>query len=96
MPDMVEFDALTINQTPAQSYCNPINELQLAFISANINQETQLFADGYNYAEIAKLRGVKSNATVKNRIDKCADRLSLILGIGKIPGRRVRNVAVSE
>jgi len=94
LPDMVDFDALISNPAPGQYYCNPIDELQLAFITSNINQETQLFADGYNYAEIAKLRGIRSKATVKDRIDKCADRLSRILGINKTPGRRVRNVAV--
>lgn len=94
MPDMEEYNALIIDCTPAQSNCDPMNELQLSFITANLNQETQLFADGYNYAEIAKLRGIRSKATVKDRIDKCADRLSRILGINKTPGRRVRNVAV--
>ena len=94
MPDMEEYNALIIDSTPTQSDCDPINELQLAFITANINQETQLFADGYNYAEIAKLRGFRSNATVKDRIDKCADRLSRLLCLDKTPGRRVRNVAV--
>ncbi len=92
--DMEEYNALIIDCIPAQSNCDPMNELQLAFITANLNQETQLFADGYNYAEIAKLRGFSSKVTAKNRIDKCADRLSRILGIDKTPGRRVRNVAV--
>lgn len=94
MPHMEEYNALIIDCTPAQYDCDPMNELQLAFITANINQETQLFADGYNYAEIAKLRGFSSKVTAKNRIDKCADRLSRILGFDKTPGRRVRNVAV--
>lgn len=94
MPHMEEYNALIIDCTPAQYDCDPMNELQLAFIAANINQETQLFADGYNYAEIAKLRGFSSKVTAKNRIDKCADRLSRILGFDKTPGRRVRNVAV--
>lgn len=96
MPDMEEYNALIIGRTPAQYDCDPLNDLQLAFITANINQETQLFADGYNYTEIAKLRGFSSKVTAKNRIDKCADRLSRILGFDKTPGRRVRNVAVTR
>lgn len=95
MPDMEAYNALIIDCTPTQYDCDPMNELQLAFITANINQETQLFADGYNYAEIAKLRGFNSKATAKSRIDKCADRLSRVLGLDKKPRRRVRNVALS-
>lgn len=94
MPDMEEYNALIIDCTPAQYDCDPMTELQLAFIAANINQETQLFADGYNYAEIAKIRGFNSRVTSKNRIDKCAERLSRILGLDKNPTRRTRNVTV--
>lgn len=96
MPNMEELNALIIDCTPAPYDCDPLNDLQLAFITANINQETQLFADGYTYAEIAKLQGFSSKVTAKNRIDKCADRLSRILGFDKTPGRRVRNVAVTD
>lgn len=94
MPHMEEYNALIIDCIPAQYDCDPITELQLAFIAANINQETQLFADGYNYAEIAKIRGFNSRVTSKNRIDKCAERLSRILGLDKNPTRRTRNVTV--
>ena len=93
-PDMEAFNAAIIDSTPAQSDCDPENSLQAALIFANLNQETRLFIEGYNYAEIARMQGVNSQVTAKNRIDKCADRLRRIMGIDRAQGRRVRNVAI--
>lgn len=96
VPDMVEFNALIIDRTPGAADCNPEEYAQIAFILSNLSEEARLFNDGYNYAEIAARCGFRSKVTAKNRIDKCADRLSRILGFDKTPGRRVRNVAVTD
>lgn len=94
VPDVEAFNTVIIDSTLAQSDCNPENCLQASLISANLNRETRLFIEGYNYAEIARMQGVNSKVTAKNRIDKCAARLRRIMGIDIGQGRRVRNVAI--
>ncbi|MDE7465299.1 MAG: hypothetical protein K2M59_02565 [Muribaculaceae bacterium] len=78
---------------PAITGSNPDDDLQVAFILSNLNEEARLFIDGYNYPEIAAMCGVRSKVTVMNRIDKCAKRLSLIMGIDASRGRRKRMYA---
>ncbi|MBD5305502.1 MAG: hypothetical protein HDS12_04350 [Bacteroides sp.] len=78
---------------PVISDLNPADDLQASFILSNLNDETRLFVEGYNYPEIAAMCGVRSKATVMNRIDKCAKRLSLIMGIDASRGRRERMYA---
>lgn len=93
MPDMEEFNALIIDCTPAQAYDNPEDRAQMALILARLNEETRLFAEGYNYAEIAARRGFRSKVTAKNRIDKCAASLSRTFGIAVTQDRRPRMYA---
>lgn len=92
-PDMAAFNELMIEQTPASSERSPDNELQLSMVLANLNQETRLFVEGYNYPEIAARCGFRSPATAMARIDKCAGRLALILGISATRYKRVRMYA---
>ena len=80
---------------PAITGFNPDDDLQAAFILSNLNEEARLYVEGYNYREIAARCGVKSKVTVMNRIDKCATRLSLIMGIDASRGRRKRMCAKS-
>lgn len=89
LPDMDEYNALIIEQTPAITH-SPESTMQAAFIFANLNTEARLYVEGYNYPEIAARCGVKSKVTVMNRIDKCADRLRIIMGIKTERSRRVQ------
>lgn len=84
---MENYNDIIIEQTPATNDRNPENELQAAFILDNLNREAHLFAEGYNYREIAARCGVKSKSTIRERIDNCAKRLSLFLEI-KASGKR--------
>lgn len=93
MPDMEEFNALIIDGTPAQADSNPEDRAQMALILAHLNEETRLFAEGYNYAEIAARRGFRSRVTAKNRIDKCAAHLSRTFGVTVKQERRPRMYA---
>lgn len=81
MPNMEEFNALIIDCTPGPADCDPEEYAQMAFILSNLNEETRLFNDGYNYAEIAARCGFRSQVTAKNRIDKCAESLCRLLGL---------------
>lgn len=93
VPHMEEYNALIIDCTPAQAYDNPEDRAQMALILARLNEETRLFAEGYNYAEIAARRGFRSKVTAKNRIDKCAASLSRTFGIAVTQDRRPRMYA---
>ena len=91
-PDMEEYNALIIERTPSAED-SPENTLQAAFIFANLNTEARLYIEGYNYPEIAAMCGVRSKVTVMNRIDKCAERLRMIMGIKTERGRREKMYA---
>ena len=71
----------------------PEHILQASFILDNLNRETRLYFEGYNYYEIAAKCGVKSQVTAMYRIDKCVKRLSLVLGRDYTRIRRQRMVA---
>lgn len=90
VPDMVEFNALIIDRTPGPADCNPEERAHMALILAHLNEETRLFAEGYNYAEIAARCGFRSKVTAKNRIDKCAESLRRTLGMAVKQQRRQR------
>ena len=92
---VVDFNDLIIDCTRAYTDCSPEEQLQAAFILSILNEETRLYTEGYNYAEIAARCGFRGKATAKARLDNCAHRLSRILGLDKSPGRRVRNVSVT-
>lgn len=87
----MEYNTLIIERTATEDH-STVNTIQAAFIFANLNTEAQLYIEGYNYQEIAARCGVKSRATVMNRIDKCAEHLSRIMGIKTGRGRRDKNV----
>lgn len=89
-PDMEAFNAAIIDSTPAHADNSPEEQLQAAFILDNLNRETRLFIEGYNYAEIAVRRGFRSKVTAKNRIDKCAESLCRVLGLKVKQQRRQR------
>lgn len=89
VPDMVEFNALIIDRTPAAD-CDPEEYAQMTFLLSNMNEEARLFSDGYNYAEIAARCGFRSQVTAKNRIDKCAESLCRVLGLTVKQQRRQR------
>lgn len=93
MPDMEEFNALIIDCTPAQADSNPENRAHMALILTHLNKETRLFAEGYNYAEIAARCGFRSKVTAKNHIDRCAADLSKTFGITVKQDRRPRMYA---
>lgn len=95
MPDMEEVNALIIERTPAHADKSPEEQLQAAFILDNINRETCLFIEGYNYAEIAARRGFRSKVTAKNRIDKCAVSLCRALGMTVKQQRRQRMYSIA-
>ena len=80
-------EALNKRVSPVES---PEDVLQMKLMLANLNPEARLYVEGYNYAEIAAKRGVKSKATVMTRIDKCTKHLSLIMGRNCDRGRRSR------
>lgn len=81
VPDMEEFNTLIIDRTPCPADCSPEEYAQMSSIVPNLNEEARLFNDGYNYTEIAAMRGFKSKVTAKNRIDKCAETLCRLLGM---------------
>ena len=78
---------------PAITGPNPEDDLQAAFILSSLNEEARLYIEGYNYPEIAAMCGVRSKVTVMNRIDKCAERLRMIMGIKTERGRREKMYA---
>lgn len=78
---------------PVISDLNPEDDLQASFILSNLNEETRLFVEGYNYPEIAARRGFLSRATAMTRIDNCAANLRRILGVNRERGRRTKMYA---
>ena len=83
-------EALAIIEQKAVSTYNPEQECQANFILAHLSEETRLYIEGYNYPEIANRCGVRSSATVMNRIDRNAQHLCRILGIEYRKGKRVK------
>lgn len=53
-----------------------------------LTEEARLYLDGYSYSDIAARCGLRSKSTVKERIDKNAERLSRVLGMELKQGRR--------
>lgn len=74
-------------------YRTPSSDLRTSMILSNLNEESRLYVEGYNYVEIAARQGFNSKVTAMNRIDSCAARLSRVLGMKAYRGRRVRNCA---
>lgn len=72
---------------------NPEDDLQAALILSNLNEETRLFVEGYNYPEIAARCGFRSRVTAMTRIDNCAASLRRILGVNRERGRRTKMYA---
>lgn len=72
---------------------NPEDDLQAALILSNLNEETRLFVEGYNYPEIAARCGFRSRVTAMTRIDNCAANLRRILGVNRERGRRTKMYA---
>lgn len=69
---------------------NSEDDLQAALILSNLNEETRLFVEGYNYPEIAARCGFRSRVTAMTRIDNCAANLRRILGVNRERGRRTK------
>lgn len=92
-PDMSEFNSLIIER--AQAVDDPETDLQTSLILDNLNEETRLYVEGYNYREIAARCGFKSKVTAMTRIDNCASRLRRVLGINSERVRRIKVFAKS-
>lgn len=90
-PDMSEFNTLIIERTQVTG--DPESDMQAAMLLDNLNAETRLYAEGYNYAEIAAKCGFSSKTTAKNRIDRCTARLRLMAGIDAAQHSRTRRYA---
>lgn len=90
MPNMGEYNALIVDNTPGPADYNPEEQAHMAFLTSNLNKEARLFLEGYNYPEIRARCGFKSNVTAMNRIDKCAEHLRKILGLTVVRGKRVK------
>lgn len=93
-PPADELDAFVMQRT--QGADNPESDLQTSLILDNLNEEARLYAEGYNYPEIAARQGFKSKVTAFNRVKKCADKLRHILN-GTTPpkvkrGRPPKNI----
>lgn len=87
-PDMSEFNTLIINRI--QTVDDPETDLQTSHILDNLNEETRLYVEGYNYREIAVRCGFRSKVTAMTRIDNCASRLRRVLGINSEQVRRIK------
>lgn len=85
-----DFNDLIIDCTPAYTDYSPEEQLQAAFVLSNLNEETRLYTEGYNYSEIAARCGFRGKATAKARIDNCAQSLCRVLGIAIKQQRRQR------
>ncbi len=93
-PDVSDFNALIIERLQATG--NPEVDLQTSLILDNLNEESRLYVEGYNYAEIATKNGLKSKSSAFARVKKCADNLRHILN-GTTPkkvrrGRPPKNI----
>lgn len=66
----------------------PDENVHMQFLRTLLNEEAQLYVDGYNYREIAARCGYRSKTTAMARIDSCADRLRHVLGLSAGRGRR--------
>lgn len=71
----------------------PENDTHMKFLCEILNEETRLYLDGYSYSDIAARCGLRSKSTVKERIDKNAERLSRVLGMELKQGRRGLNMS---
>lgn len=90
-PDMGEFNTLIIER--AQATGDPESDMQASMLLANLNEEARLYAEGYNYREIAVRFGFRSKSTVRDRINNCAGHLRLIVGDCAPQCRRKRHCA---
>lgn len=92
-PDFSDLSSVFIDLTQATD--NPVSDLETNTIFDNLNRETRLYVEGYNFKEIATLCGFRSKVTAMNRINNCANHLQRVLGIDAIRVKRT-NVYVKS